>query len=69
MTQNELRKIIKEDLTKSDVSSMISDRLNSYLRKSELEKDVKKIVADVMEKFYRMMYNKRGFWKNEVSNG
>ncbi len=69
MTQNELRKIIKEELTKSDVSSMISDRLNSYLRKSELEKDVKKIVADVMEKFYRMMYNKRGFWKNEVSNG
>ena len=69
MTQNELRKIIKEELTKSDVSSMISDRLNSYLRKSELEKDVKKIVANVMEKFYRMMYNKRGFWKNEVSNG
>ena len=69
MTQNELRKIIKEELTKSDVSSMISDRLNSYLRKSELEKDVKKIVADVMEKFYRLMYNKRGFWKNEVSNG
>ena len=69
MTQNELRKIIKVELTKSDVSSMISDRLNSYLRKSELEKDVKKIVADVMEKFYRMMYNKRGFWKNEVSNG
>ena len=69
MTQNELRKIIKEELIKSDVSSMISDRLNSYLRKSELEKDVKKIVADVMEKFYRMMYNKRGFWKNEVSNG
>ena len=69
MTQNELRKIIKEELTKSDVSSMISDRLTSYLRKSELEKDVKKIVADVMEKFYRIMYNKRGFWKNEVSNG
>ena len=69
MTQNELRKIIKEELTKSDVSSMISDRLNSYVRKSELEKDVKKIVANVMEKFYRMMYNKRGFWKNEVSNG
>ena len=40
-----------------------------YLRKSELEKDVKKIVSDVMEKFFKMMYNKRGFWKNEVSNG
>ena len=36
---------------------------------SELEKDVKKIISDVMEKFFKMMYNKRGFWKNEVSNG
>lgn len=69
MNQEYLRKIIKEELNKQDVSSMISDRLNAYLRKSELEKDVKKIVSDVMEKFFKMMYNKRGFWKNEVSNG
>ena len=69
MHQEYLRKISKEELNKQDVSSMISDRLNAYLRKSELEKDVKKIVSDVMEKFFKMMYNKRGFWKNEVSNG
>lgn len=69
MNQFDLRNIIKEELTKQDVNSIISDKLNAYLRKSELEKDVKKIISDVMEKFFKMMYNKRGFWKNEVSNG
>ncbi len=45
---------------------MISDKLNSYIRRNEIEKEVKKIVSNVMEDFFKMMYNKRGFWKNNL---
>lgn len=55
-----------EELTKQDVKSIISDKLNSYIQKYELEKEVKRIVKDVMEDFFKMMYNKRGFWKNNL---
>lgn len=69
MNRNDLKRIISEELTKQDVNGIVSDKLNSYMRKSEIDKRVKEIVADVMERFFKMMYNKRGFWKGEVKNG
>lgn len=64
--EKKIREIIKEELTKSEVSSMISDKLSSYIKKYELERKVKEIVKDVMDSFFKMMYNKRGFWKNNL---
>ena len=61
-----IKNIIKEELTKLDVNSMINDKLSVYIKKYEMTKEVKKIVSDVMEEFFKMMYNKRGFWKNNL---
>ena len=61
-----IKNIIKEELTKQDVNSMINDKLSVYIKKYEMTKEVKKIVSDVMEEFFKMMYNKRGFWKNNL---
>ena len=65
MSEN-IKNIIKEELTKQDVNSMINDKLSVYIKKYEMSKEVKKIVSDVMEEFFKMMYNKRGFWKNNL---
>ena len=65
MSEN-IKNIIKEELTKQDVNSMINDKLIVYIKKYEMTKEVKKIVSDVMEEFFKMMYNKRGFWKNNL---
>ena len=65
MSEN-IKNIIKEELTKQDVNSMINDKLSFYIKKYEMSKEVKKIVSDVMEEFFKMMYNKRGFWKNNL---
>ena len=65
MSEN-TKNIIKEELTKQDVNSMINDKLSVYIKKYEMTKEVKKIVSDVMEEFFKMMYNKRGFWKNNL---
>ena len=62
----DIKNIIKEELTKQDVNSMINDKLSVYIKKYEMTKEVKKIVSDVMEEFFKMMYNKRGFWKNNL---
>ena len=61
MNEN-IKNIIKEELTKQDVNSIINDKLSVYIKKYEMTKEVKKIVSDVMEEFFKMMYNKRGFW-------
>ena len=65
MSEN-IKNIIKEELTKQDVNSMINDKLSVYIKKYEMTKEVKKIISDVMEEFFKMMYNKRGFWKNNL---
>ena len=65
MSEN-IKNIIKEELTKQDVNSMINDKLSVYIKKYEMTREVKKIVSDVMEEFFKMMYNKRGFWKNNL---
>lgn len=60
---------LNEEITKSEIRSMINSEINDLLRQKELEKRVKEITADVMEKFFKMMYNRRNFWKGEVKNG
>lgn len=63
--QNE-RIYIFEDITKSDVRSIINSRVEEFLKEREFEKRVKEITSDVLEKFFRSMYTKRNFWKGEI---
>lgn len=64
-----IKNIIKEELTKTQVNSMISDKMSGYVRKNELEGKIKEVVADVMAKFFRSMYNKKNMWQGDVKNG
>ena len=43
MSEN-IKNIIKEELTKQDVNSMINDKLSVYIKKYEMTKEVRKIV-------------------------
>lgn len=57
-----IKQILREELSKYEVKDIISDKFKS----KDFENRVKDIVTDVMEKFFRMMYNKRGFWKSDI---
>lgn len=63
-----MRRRINEELTKSEVRSIIDSKVSDSLRDKDFEKRVKEITADALERFFRMMYNKRGFWKGEWKN-
>lgn len=60
--------ILNEELTQSDVRNIINNKLDDYIKEKSFEKRVREITSDAMEKFFRMMYNKRGFWKGEIKN-
>lgn len=59
---------INEELTKADVRSIVNSELTDLLKEKDFEKRVRELTTDAMEKFFRMMYNKRGFWKGELKN-
>ena len=63
---NILRQMVSEELSRSDIRSMINDRIHEFLREREFEDKIKDITSEVFEKFFKMMYTKRGFWKNDI---
>ena len=63
-----MRRHINEELTKAEVRNMIDLKVSDYLKDKDFERRVREITTDAMEKFFRMMYNKRGFWKGELKN-
>ena len=63
------RKIINEEITSSEVRSIVNSKIEDFLKDKEFEKRVKELTTDAMERFFRTMYNKRNFWKSELKNG
>ena len=62
-------KIINEEITSSEVRSIVNSKIEDFLKDKEFEKRVKELTTDAMERFFRTMYNKRNFWKSELKNG
>ena len=60
--------MINEELTNSEVRNIINSKLDDFIKEKDFEKRVREISSDALEKFFKMMYNKRGFWKNEIKN-
>lgn len=63
-----LKRIINEELSKSDVQSMINSKLDSFLRERELKKTIREVAVDVLDDFFKELWHKRGFWCNPLKN-
>lgn len=69
INEDAIRDLVIEELTKTEVRSMIDSKLDDFLNKRELKKMVRGVVADVMDDFFREMWRKNGFWKTSLKNG
>ena len=69
MDRNEktLQRIISEELTKSDVNSMISSKINSTLSSREFKQKVKELSADVVNELFKLLWQRNNIWKSSVS--
>jgi len=61
-------RFINEEITKAEIRSMIDSKVSDYIKEKEFERRVREITSDAIEKFFKMMYTKRGFWKGELKN-
>lgn len=60
--------IIREELTRAEVNSMIDSKLTSYQKDKELRREIRSIAADVLEDFFHELWRKNGFWKAPIKN-
>jgi hypothetical protein len=57
-----------EELSKSDVSSMIDRKLSSSLDSKDFKKKVKELSAEVVNDLFKILWQRNSFWKNSVKN-
>lgn len=69
ITEREIREIVLEELSRSDVQSMIDKKITSMYDGSDFKKSVREIAVEVVDDFFKTMYNKRSFWKTSIKNG
>lgn len=57
---------INEDMTNSEVRSIVNNKLDDFLKEREFEKRVNEISAKVLEKFITQLFNKRLMWTSTL---
>lgn len=64
--ENELKRIITEELTRADVNGMISGNQNNIINSKEFKDKVKEISAKVIEELYKIMWTRKNFWSDAI---
>jgi hypothetical protein len=67
ISENRIREIINEELSKTEVESIVSNRLSSAYNSRDFKKAVKDITADVIEDLFRTLWNRSSTWKGGVT--
>ena len=67
ISENRIREIINEELSKTEVESSVSNRLSSAYNSRDFKKAVKDITADVIEDLFRTLWNRSSTWKGGVT--
>lgn len=66
VNEEEIRNILKEELTKGEVRSMIASELDDYTKNEKLKKLIKNMTADVLEDFLDSLWRRKSFWKGTI---
>lgn len=64
--EERLYEIITEELSRSDVNSMIASKLDSNLSSNDFKKKVKEIAASVVEELFKTLWQKKTFWATDI---
>ena len=67
-SEKEIRRMLREELSKQEVKNIVDDKLNSFIKEREFKKEVRNMAVEVLDDFFREMWRKNGFWKNPLKN-
>lgn len=62
-----LSRLVTEEISKSDIDSMISRKLSSSYDSNDFKKAVKKFAAEVIEDLYKTLWSRSSTWKGGIT--
>ena len=58
--------LIEEEFSRSDINSIINNKIDTMLKSNDFKKSVKSIIADTLEELYRAFYQRKSFWQSAI---
>lgn len=66
MRQSNLSNILNEEMSKPEVVSLIKQKIGDNLNSKDFERKVKEISSSVMEEFFKILWQRKSFWRDSV---
>lgn len=63
-----MKRLINEELNKSDVRSITKGELSAFVKQSEFKNAVKDITADALKNLYKALFQNTNFWQSQVKH-
>ena len=67
ISENRIRDIINEEISKTEVESIVSNRLSSAYNSRDFKRAVKEVTAEVIEDLFRTLWNRSSAWKGGIT--
>ena len=67
ISENRINQIISEEISKTEVNSIVANKISSSYDSKEFERKVKQIVADTIEDLYKTLFNRSSSWKGGIT--
>lgn len=67
ISENRIREIINEEINKTEVESIVSNRISSAYNSRDFKKAVKEVTAEVIENLFRTLWNRSSTWKGGIT--
>lgn len=67
-SNKDIYRLINEEMSRSEITSLINSKIDSNMSSKDFEKKVKEISASVINELFKLLWQRNSFWKNSVKN-
>jgi hypothetical protein len=65
-SEDKIKQIINEEMSKSEITSLIKSKIDSNLSSKDFEKKVKEITSSVISELFKILWQRNNFWKDTI---
>lgn len=63
ITKDKIAQLMYEEISKSDINSLITSKIEQNLDSREFKKKVKEIAAEIVSNLFRTLWQQNSMWK------
>lgn len=61
-----LVRMIEEEMSKSEITSLINSKIDANLSSRDFEKKVRELAASILSEFFKTLWQRDSMWKSSI---